>query len=93
MPRAAARLGTGLTGDFVRFEVAEKRDKQELLWVKPAYSETVEAPILSHKSPAIGTLRPGMFEPLPPDDSVDPRVDELAVEIAEEARCRRGDAS
>lgn len=59
VPRAAARLGLGLTGDFVRLEVSDPDDDPDLLWIKPAWAGTVEAPIISHRSPAVGTLRPG----------------------------------
>jgi electron transfer flavoprotein alpha subunit len=67
VPRAAARLGLGLTGDFVRLEVSESDDEEhepDLLWIKPAWAGTVESPIITHRAPSVGTLRPGVFGPL-----------------------------
>jgi electron transfer flavoprotein alpha subunit len=73
VPRAAARLQLGLTGDFVRLEVARDDDEEEpsLRWIKPAWAGTVESPIVTHRSPSIGTLRPGAFRPLAPRQAVD----------------------
>lgn len=63
VPRAAARLGVGLTGDFVALEVADADDEEpDLLWIKPAWAGTVQSPIIAHTTPSVGTLRPGVFE-------------------------------
>jgi electron transfer flavoprotein alpha subunit len=63
VPRAAARLGVGLTGDFVALEVADaEEDDPDLLWIKPAWAGTVQSPIIAHTTPSFGTLRPGVFE-------------------------------
>jgi electron transfer flavoprotein alpha subunit len=59
LPRVAARLSLALTGDFVALEVADPGDDPDLLWIKPAWSGTVEAPIIGHTRPSMGTLRPG----------------------------------
>lgn len=62
VPRAAARLGVGLTGDFVALEVADPDDEEpDLLWIKPAWAGTVQSPIIAHTTPSVGTLRPGVF--------------------------------
>lgn len=60
IPRVAARLELGLTGDFVALEIADPEDEDpDLLWIKPAWAGTVEAPIVAHTTPSMGTLRPG----------------------------------
>jgi len=62
VPRLAARLGLGLTGDFVGLRVEDAdTDEPDLLWLKPAWAGTVEAPIIAHSEPSVGTLRPGVF--------------------------------
>jgi len=87
VPRAAARLGLGLTGDFVRLEVPEQDEDEDhdpdLLWIKPAWAGTVESPIITHRTPSIGTLRPGVFRPLARDDGgEDAPVDELEPDLS-----------
>lgn len=59
IPRVAARLSLGLTGDFVALEVDGPDEDADLLWIKPAWSGAVEAPIIAHTQPSMGTLRPG----------------------------------
>ena len=86
VPRAAARLGLGLTGDFVRLEVAEDDDEgdPDLLWIKPAWAGTVESPIITHRAPSVGTLRPGVFRPLSRrEDGEEVPVDELEPDLSE----------
>jgi electron transfer flavoprotein alpha subunit len=86
VPRAAARLGLGLTGDFVRLEVDGGSDEQEpdLLWIKPAWAGTVEAPIITHSAPPIGTLRPGAFQPLDADEEVRASVEVFEPQVGHE---------
>jgi electron transfer flavoprotein alpha subunit len=94
VPRAAARLGIGLTGDFVRLEVAHDDEEADpdLLWVKPAWAGTVESPIITHRAPAMGTLRPGVFRPLVPRaGGGDVAVDELEPELDPSAALSRED--
>lgn len=82
VPRAAARLGLGLTGDFVRLEIdASDEEDPDLLWIKPAWAGTVEAPIITHRAPAVGTLRPGAFQPLEPGDHADVPVEVFEPEL------------
>jgi electron transfer flavoprotein alpha subunit len=65
-PRIAARLGLGLTGDAIGLEIdAEKR----LVMLKPAFGGNIVAPILSRTTPALATIRPGMFSRPEPDQS------------------------
>jgi electron transfer flavoprotein alpha subunit len=84
VPRAAARLGLGLTGDFVRLEVAAPDDEEhepDLLWIKPAWAGTVESPIIAHRAPSVGTLRPGAFRPLERDEDANCPVDEFEPDL------------
>jgi electron transfer flavoprotein alpha subunit len=78
VPRAAARLGLGLTGDFVALEVPDPSDEDpDLMWIKPAWASTVQAPIIAYTTPSIGTLRPGVF-PIPDrNDSAVAVIEEL----------------
>lgn len=63
-PRVAARLGLGLTGDAIGLEI----DAQgRLVMLKPAFGGNIVAPILSRTSPALVTVRPGMFSQAEPD--------------------------
>ncbi|WP_368679848.1 FAD-binding protein (plasmid) [Rhodococcus opacus] len=77
-PRVAARLGLGLTGDFVALEVrAADSDDPDLLWLKPALAGNVLAPVIAHTTPSMGTLRPGSFPVAAVRDEGDPQVDVL----------------
>ncbi|MDZ7914874.1 MAG: electron transfer flavoprotein [Rhodococcus sp. (in: high G+C Gram-positive bacteria)] len=59
-PRVAARLGLGLTGDFTGLEVrGADTGEPDLLWLKPAMTAGVIAPVIAHTATSIGTLRPG----------------------------------
>ncbi|MFM8409649.1 MAG: electron transfer flavoprotein subunit alpha/FixB family protein, partial [Alphaproteobacteria bacterium] len=64
VPRLAARLGVGLTGDALGVELSPEGD---LLQLKPAFGGQVVAPIRSRTRPEMTTLRPGMMEPIRPD--------------------------
>lgn len=62
MPRVAARLGLGLTGDFVALDVSPRPGKghaMDLVWLKPAWAGTVVARVVARTIPSLGTLRPG----------------------------------
>lgn len=88
VPRVAARLGLGLTGDFVRLEVPDpEEDEPDLQWLKPAWAGTVEAPIIAHTEPALGMLRPGACQ-APPSGRR-----EAAVEMFEPELERRDGAT
>ncbi|MGH3971333.1 MAG: hypothetical protein ACRDTV_25350, partial [Mycobacterium sp.] len=65
LPRIAARLQLGLTGDFTALEVrGADSDDPDLLWLKPALSRAVSAAVIARTTPSLGTLRPGSFPPL-----------------------------
>lgn len=69
VPRVAARLQIGLTGDAIGLEI----NAQELLvQLKPAFGGNIVAPILSKTFPQMATVRPGMLEPMMPDWSREP---------------------
>lgn len=62
-PRVAARLGLGLTGDCIDLNLDEQ---QRLVQYKPAFGNQILSAILSHTSPAMATLRPGMLQAITP---------------------------
>lgn len=75
-PRVAARLGLGLTGDFVGLEVRDPDSEDaDLLWLKPTLDGHVVAPVIAHTTPSMGTLRPGSFPLTPVRDEDDPPVE------------------
>ena len=53
----AAKLGLGLTADCVDLQVEDGR----LIQYKPAFGGSIIASIYSRKTPAMATVRPGMF--------------------------------
>jgi electron transfer flavoprotein alpha subunit len=55
-PRIAARLGLGLTGDVVGLRIDELG---RLAQIKPAFGDTILAPIYSRTEPQMVTVRPG----------------------------------
>ncbi|MCL4307381.1 MAG: FAD-binding protein [Candidatus Thermoplasmatota archaeon] len=56
----AAKLGLGLTADCVDLQVEDRR----LVQYKPAFGGSIIASIYSRKTPAMATVRPGMFRRL-----------------------------
>ena len=64
MPRLAAQMRLGLTGDAIGVELSPDG---ELLQLKPAFGGQVVAPILSRTRPEMTTIRPGMLDPVRPD--------------------------
>ena len=85
-PRVAARLGLGLTGDCIDLGI----DKQgQLVQYKPAFGNQIISAILSHTSPAIATLRPGMLLAAEADFARPVKLEPLPVEgIAARIRTR-----
>ncbi len=76
-PRVAARLGLGLTGDCIDLGLDEQ---QRLVQYKPAFGNQIISAILSHTSPAMATLRPGMLQANAPDFSRRAVSEHLPVE-------------
>ncbi len=83
--RVAARLGLGLTGDCIGFEVDREG---HLLGLKPAFGGQVIAPILSRTLPHMATLRPGALPVYAMGDVVVPRVTNLDVAGLPDARVK-----
>lgn len=85
-PRAAARLGLGLTGDAIGLSLdAEGR----LVQLKPAFGGDVVAPILSKTLPQMATVRPGIFPRRAPDPGRRARRATLSLAEAPLIRVRR----
>lgn len=82
VPRVAARLGLGLTGDVTGVEV-ETGDKPRVGWIKPAWAGTADALVISRTTPTVATLRPGAYEPLRSREGASVPVDVLDVEVTE----------
>jgi electron transfer flavoprotein alpha subunit len=76
VPRAAATLGLGLTGDAIGFEAD---DSGRLVQLKPAFGGMIVAEILSQTVPAVATVRPGMLESTRPDPTR--RVSVVSVDL------------
>lgn len=74
VPRVAARLGLGLTGDVTGVEV-EAGEKPRLGWVKPAWAGTAEALVSSRTTPTVATLRPGSYRPLARKEGIEAAVE------------------
>jgi len=64
----AAKLGLGLTADCVDLQVEDGR----LIQYKPAFGGSIIASIYSRKTPAMATVRPGMFRSV--RSSEEPRI-------------------
>jgi electron transfer flavoprotein alpha subunit len=86
VPRVAARLGLGLTGDAIGVELDGDGRLRQL---KPAFGGQLVAPILSRTRPEIVTLRPGVLEPARHASARPPaRVESLAAGEAGPPRVR-----
>lgn len=81
VPRVAARLGLGLTGDVTGVEV-EPGENPRIQWVKPAWAGTAEALVISRTTPSVATLRPGAYRPLEPRAVAGVEVDTVDVELS-----------
>ena len=83
--RVAGRLGLGLTGDCVGLEIDSEGRLSQL---KPAFGGSIVAPILSNTRPNMATVRPGILTACVADNSVEPIVNELAIEDTARSRVR-----
>lgn len=60
-PRAACRLGTGLTADCTALDIEEQSGL--VVWTRPAFGGNIMADILCpDRRPQIGTVRPNVFK-------------------------------
>ncbi len=82
LPRVAARLGLGLTGDAIDLRM----DGTNLVADKPAFGGNVVAPILTKTTPQMATVRPGLLRPPVPDPARQAEIVELAFEGSSRTR-------
>ena len=90
-PRVSARVHTGLTADCTKLEI--NPDDKGLMMTRPAFGGNIMATILcSEHRPQMSTVRPGVMQKLPRDDShkaevinetVDGLADHVNVEVLE----------
>ncbi|MEA2626152.1 MAG: hypothetical protein QOD06_2197, partial [Candidatus Binatota bacterium] len=85
LPRVAARLGLGLTGDCIDLNLD---GEGRLVQWKPAFGGSVVAPILSRTRPQMATVRPGMLTPFAPDPQRSAIVEPLPIGELPPARSR-----
>jgi electron transfer flavoprotein alpha subunit len=83
--RVAARLGLGLTGDCIGFEID---DEGRLVQMKPAFGGNVVAPIISKTRPYMATVRPGLLQHLQPNEGRQAPVVPIAVQSPDDPGVR-----
>ena len=80
-PRAAARLGAGLTADCTGLEINEDR---LLVQTRPAFGGNLMAQIVCRTArPQIATVRPNVMKPAPRDDARTGAVHRMEVALDE----------
>jgi electron transfer flavoprotein alpha subunit len=84
-PRAAGELELGMTGDCVDLGIDRGG---RLLQYKPAYGGNIVSVIMGATTPQLATVRPRMFEPLEPNDSVEAEIRSFDLDGSIEARSR-----
>jgi electron transfer flavoprotein alpha subunit len=89
-PRAAGELELGMTGDCVGVDIAKAG---RLLQQKPAYGGYITSVILGATTPQLATVRPRMYEPVEPRDTVDVEMRRLEIGSLPEPRVRRAGGS
>lgn len=81
-PRVAARLSTGLTADCTALDV--DKESGNLLMTRPAFGGNLMATIVCEEHrPQMSTVRPGVFEKLPEDSSVEGEIVKVDVKLEE----------
>ncbi len=89
LPRVAAQLELGLTGDFVGLDVAARPGDAkvlDLVWLKPAWAGTALARVVARSAPSLGTLRPGAVRRLPVRDATRVPVETVTLDAAGRGR-------
>ncbi len=87
-PRVSARVQTGLTADCIDLTVGPGEVNGEVIpdllkMLCPAYSGNLLATIVCAKRrPQMATVRPGVFQPLPPDVTRCGTVTKLTLELS-----------
>lgn len=81
-PRVAARLETGLTADCTALDIDEENNN--LLMTRPAFGGNLMATIVcgDHR-PQMSTVRPGVFEKLPANESKKGVIERIDVKLEE----------
>ena len=76
-PRVAKRLGTGLTADCIGLEIT---DDGHLLQIAPSFGGNLIAEIITPEHrPQMATVRPGTFQEIPHDNSLQGEVVRLPM--------------
>ncbi|HVP38052.1 MAG TPA: electron transfer flavoprotein subunit alpha/FixB family protein [Candidatus Saccharimonadales bacterium] len=78
-PRVAARLGAGLATDCTGL----RAEGGELIATRPVYAGKVFAEVAWDRPPQVASLRPKIFEPLPPDAGRSAAVETLPAPVSE----------
>jgi len=81
-PRVAARIHTGLTADCTSLAIDE--DTNLLLMTRPAFGGNIMATIIcqDHR-PQMATVRPGVMEMLPRNESAEGKITEKVIEFSD----------
>ncbi len=76
-PRVAKRLGTGLTADCIGLEITQEGN---LLQIAPSFGGNLIAEIITPQHrPQMATVRPGTFQEIPHDNSLEGEVMRLPM--------------
>ncbi|MGH9083776.1 MAG: electron transfer flavoprotein, partial [Acidimicrobiales bacterium] len=89
VPRVAARLGMGCTGDMVGLDTSPRPGAEgavDPVWLKPAWNGTVVARVVARSPVAMGTLRPGGVRPLVPTPERRAPVEVVDVDVDDRGR-------
>lgn len=82
-PRLSCRLKTGLTADCTSLAIDEETGN--VAWTRPAFGGNLMATILCPDNrPQIGTVRPGVFKRLTPDESLKAEIIKEDFHVAPE---------
>lgn len=82
-PRISCRLKTGLTADCTSLAIDEETGN--VAWTRPAFGGNLMATIMCPDNrPQIGTVRPGVFKKVEPDDARTAEVVKEDIHVAPE---------
>ncbi|MGH9068608.1 MAG: FAD-binding protein [Acidimicrobiales bacterium] len=84
LPRVAARLSAGMTGDVIGLDVEERglgdRTVLDVVWLKPAWAGSALARVVARTVPSFGTLRRGALAPLDRAPTSGTQVEEVDLD-------------